>query len=408
MKILLSAFACEPELGSEEGVGWNTAVETAKANEVWVLTRGFCQHSIDPYLARNPIPNLHFVYFEPFGWSEDWKGRQGLLTLHYYLWQIWAYFVARQLHKKVQFDLARHVTYVRYWNPSFLSLLPIPFVWGPVGGGESAPRSFWQDFRWRGKAYELLRDIARFCGEHDPFTRLTARRSAIALVTTEQSAERMRLMGGTAVQVCSEAALSQADIAALDALPLPPAKPIRFISVGRLLHWKAYHLAVKAFAAANLPDAEYWIFGNGPENQALQDLAASLGVSNTVKFWGRVPRPVVMESLGKSHVLVHPSLHDSGGWTCLEGMAAGRPILCLNLGGPNMQITSETGIKVNAQNPTQTVHDLAIAMEQLATDPKLRSQLGQGGKARIQAMFGWPVKRQFFEDLYQQLVESNV
>jgi hypothetical protein len=40
MRILLSAFSCGPHRGSEEGVGWNWAVETAAlGHEVIVLTQ---------------------------------------------------------------------------------------------------------------------------------------------------------------------------------------------------------------------------------------------------------------------------------------------------------------------------------------------------------------------------------
>jgi hypothetical protein len=151
MKVLLSAFACEPNLGSEEGVGWNTVIQSAKHHESWVFTRTFCRSYIEAELERNPVPNLHFVYFDPFGWSEDWKGRQGLLQLHYYLWQIWAYFIARKLDREIGFDVVHHVTYVKHWSPSFLALLPHPFIWGPVGGAEAAPKPFWQDFSRRAK-----------------------------------------------------------------------------------------------------------------------------------------------------------------------------------------------------------------------------------------------------------------
>jgi hypothetical protein len=110
MKILLSAFACEPGQGSEEAVGWNAVVEAAKHQEVWVLTRTFYRAAIEAELALRPNPNLHFAYIEPFGWSENFKGRQGGLQLHYYLWQILAYLEARELHRQINFDIARHVS----------------------------------------------------------------------------------------------------------------------------------------------------------------------------------------------------------------------------------------------------------------------------------------------------------
>jgi glycosyltransferase involved in cell wall biosynthesis len=413
MKILLSCFACEPGQGSEEGVGWNVAVQSAKYNEVWVITREFCRPSIEEELRRNPIPNLHFVYVEPLGWKENFKGRQGGLQLHYYLWQILAYWKARQLHKKVEFDLTRHVTYVKFWSPSLVGLLPVPFIWGPIGGGEEAPKPFWRDFSAKGKLYEFARDIAQRIGELDPFTRLTARRSVFTPVTTEDTAKRVRPMGAKNITLYSAVGLTKDAIALLEQYPLPNTQPIRFISIGRLLHWKGYHLSIRAFAKASQRlqemgvKAEYWLLGDGPDRDRLETMAKELGCSDQIEFWGRVPPDETLRKLGESHVLLHPSLHDSGGWTCLEAMAAGRPIICLALGGPDTLVTEETGIKVPARDPDQAVRDLAEAMVYLARDSQLRELLGQGGKKRVREVYDWDAKGEFFAQLYDK-VKSGV
>lgn len=407
MKILVSAYACEPGCGSEEGVGWNMAVSLAKYYETWVLTRTIFRSPIEAELARHPIPNLHFIYFDPFNWTEDWRGRQGAVQLHYYLWQIQAYLVARPLHDQIGFDLVHHVTYVKFWSPSFLALLPVAFIWGPVGGGEQAPKPFWHDFNGWGKVYETLRDLAQRLGEQDPFTRITAQRSVLAQATTEETAKRLFRLGATNVRVFSETGLSQPELVRLEQCPIPEKSPIRFISMGRLLHWKGYHLAVRAFAQANLPDVEYWLLGDGPERERLQAMAEQLGVATQVKFWGKLPREQSMDKLGQCHVLVHPSLHDSGGWTCLEGMAAGRPVICLDLGGPATQVTAETGIKVPAFDPEQAVQGLAEAMTCLAGDSELRVRLGQAGQKRVKAVYDWQVKAEVWNQVYQEVLEQN-
>ena len=404
MKILLSAFACEPGQGSEEGVGWTAGVEAAKHQEVWVLTRSFYRAAIEAELALCPNPNLHFAYIEPFGWSENFKGRQGGLQLHYYLWQILAYLEARELHRQINFDVARHVTYVKFWSPSFISLLPIPFMWGPVGGGEAAPKPFWADFSSQAKLYETARDWGQRLGESDPFARMTAKRSVLAFATTEDTAKRVRAMGAKNVQVLSEACLSKAEMARLGECKLPGPSPIRFISMGRLLHWKGYHLACRAFAQANLPNAEYWLLGDGPEHDSLQSLAEELGISSQVKLWGRRPREETWGKLGECHVLIHPSLHDVGGWTCLEGMAAGRPIICLDLGGPATHVTAQTGVKVPGYNPQQAVQGLAEAMSHLAGDAELRSRLGEAGRNHVREVYDSEVKGKFFAQLCEDIV----
>ncbi|MEN8446476.1 MAG: glycosyltransferase, partial [Cyanobacteria bacterium J06555_13] len=148
---------------------------------------------------------------------------------------------------------------------------------------------------------------------------------------------------------------------------------------------------------------EYWILGDGVERETFGQLAQQLGVGDRVKFWGNLPRHQTLERLSQSHVLVHPSLHDSGGWVCLEGMAAARPILCLDLGGPSVQVDDETGIKVPAYNPKQTVRDLAEAMKRLAQDPDLRQRLGTAGRHKVHTQFNWEAKGRQISDLYDKI-----
>ena len=410
MKILISAYSCEPGRGSERGVGWNVAREVAKRHEVWVLTRpDESKAAIEAELAAYPNPNLHFVYFTLPFWRDSMRlGQSGAMQIHYYLWQIQAYFVARQLHKQIGFDVAHHVTFVKYSAPSLLSLLPIPFVWGSVGGGESAPPKFWQDFSLRARSYELGRDLFRNIGERDPLVRLTVRNSDVVRATTDDTAKRLYRMGASQVQIVPEVGLLNEEIAVLNQCPLPSSQPARFISMGRLLHWKGFHLGIRAFAKANLPDAEYWLVGEGPELDSLQQIAQDCGVAHQVKFWGRLPREDTLEKLAQSHVLVHPSLHDSGGWVCIEAMASGRPVICLDLGGPAVQVTQQTGFKVAAQAPKQAISELAVAMHKLASDPGLRVQMGKAGRQLVDEDFSWSVVGDRLDTLYQTMTAAHI
>ena len=409
MKVLLSAYSCEPGKGSERGVGWNVASEVAKYHEVWVLTRpDESREAIEAELERCPSPSLHFVYFTLPFWKDSLRwGQSGAMQLHYYLWQIQAYFVARKLHRDVEFDVIHHVTFVRYSCPSFLCLLPVPFIWGPVGGGESAPDPFWVDFSSKNKVYETLRAVWRFIGECDFFTQLTARRSALIYATTKDTAHRIHQLGAVQVERLSESGLSELEIRQLSQCPAPLASPIRFINIARLLHWKGIYLGLKAFAQAKLHDAEYWVLGEGPELQRLQILSRDLGIDHQVKFLGLVPREEVLLKLGQSSALVHPSLHDSGGWVPLEAMAAGRPVICLDLGGPSELVTPDVGIRVAADSPEQAVSDLAQAMIKLAKNNELRVQMGQAGQQKIKNHYSWAAKAIQFSHVYEKLVEKS-
>lgn len=408
MKILISAYSCEPGKGSERGVGWNVAREAANHHEVWVLTR-FEESGavIEAELAQNPVPNLHFVYFNTPVLGNMWRwGSNGAMQIHYYLWQVQAYFVARRLHREIGFDAIHHVTFVKYSNPSFLSLLNVPFIWGPIGGGETAPKAFWKDFSMRAKAYETARNLTRSLGELDPFVHLTAKKSAVICATTKDTAKRIYNMGVNNVEVMPAIGLTNAEITNLTNYEIPLASPLKFISIGRLLHWKGFHLGVQAFALANLPNAEYIIVGDGAERDRLQMLAQELGIAQRVKFCGELPREETLAKLSECHVLVHPSLHDSGGLVCMEAMAAGRPVICLNLGGPALLVTEEAGFKLPATNPTQAINDISKAMTTLANNPELRAQMGKFGQKLVKENYSSTVQGARQAQIYKEVLSA--
>ncbi len=410
LKVLVSAYACEPEKGSEPGVGWNCARQIARFHEVWLITRASNRSVIEAGLAAAPLPGAHFVYFDLPRWMRFWKrGRRGVL-LYYYLWQIGAYFVVKKLHRNIGFDLAHHVTFVKYWAPSFLALLGVPFIWGPVGGAESAPRGFQRSLSPRGKLHELMRDLARRLGELDPFVRRTARRSTIALATTIETEQRLQALGCRRTLVYSEAGVPPEDLRRLAALPARHGNPYRVISIGTLLHLKGFHLGLRAFARLQQgrPATEYWIIGDGPERKRLEGLARELSVAEKVVFWGALPRDQVLQKLADCDLLLHPSLHDSGGWVCLEAMAAGRPVVCLDLGGPALQVTQDTGVKVPADEPHNVVRGLAAAMARLSQDQNLQQRMGDAGRKRTRDHFCWDQKGRQLTQFYHSLLSEGV
>src|SRR5213079_2121181 len=116
------------------------------------------------------------------------------------------------LHLQVGFNLVHHVTFCMYWLPSFMALLRTPFICGPVGGGESTPKSFRAALGWRGWIYEFLRDIAQSIGAMDPSVRMTARRASLALATTAETAVRLRQLGAAHVHVLSQLGVSREEL----------------------------------------------------------------------------------------------------------------------------------------------------------------------------------------------------
>jgi len=377
--------------------------QVARFHEVWVITRTNNREPVDRAAAKETLPNVHWIYFDLPHWARFWKRKQRGVHIYYYLWQIAIYFVVRKLHREIGFDVVHHVTLGQYWVPSFLALLPVPFVWGPVGGGESAPPAFWWDFCHGGKLYELVRNLARTTASINPIAHAVASRSRIAIATTEQTALRLRKLGAKCIKVHPQFGMNRREVQNFRTFPIRRSTPFRLISMGRLVHWKGFHLSLRAFAEfqSSFPDSEYWIVSGGPEGNRLKATAKQLGVESKVVFWGGFPTlEEVYAKLAQCDVLVHPALHEAFGNVCLEAMAAGRPVICLDLGGPALQVTEETGIKVPAIAPGQVIRDLAAAMSRLAGDPALRVRLSQAGRLRAELDFNWDKKGEWMNQLY--------
>ena len=406
LRVLMSAYACEPGKGSEPGVGWNLAKAMAKRHDVWVLTRANNRVVIEAELAERPVPNLDFLYYDLPRWARWWKRGGRGVQAYYYLWQLGAARIARLVHEKLNFDIAHHVTFGKYWAPAAAGFAGIPFIWGPVGGGESMPRTFLKGLSLRSRAYEWIRSLARWVGERGPLVRATAHRAKIAVAVAPETTHRLRKMVRCPVIEIPAVALAANEFQqfAKKENRLPANTNVTLMSVGRLLGWKGYHLAIRAFAQADLPDARYVILGEGPEKKNLKALIKKLDVQDRVEIVGAVPRPEVLERLGDADVFLHPSLHDSGGWATLEAMAAGLPVICLDIGGPAVQVNSKVGRKIAAINPDQAVDDLSKAMREVTTDPDLRSRLGEAARQHVASEFTWEKKAEQLSKVYEQVL----
>ena len=405
LKVLISAYACEPDRGSEPGVGWNVAVAMAKHHDIWVLTRANNRGVIEKKLSEHPVKGLNFFYYDLPKWAIWWKKGGRGVQLYYYLWELFSARIVRELEEQIDFNVVHHVTIVRYWTPSNLRNAEAPLVWGPVGGGESTPRSFKKTFSLKHRIFESARDFVRLIGECDPLVRKTAARSLVALATTEETALRLRHLGVPRVEVMSQLGMSDTFSGATEK---KETEPLKFITIGNLVYWKGFDLALRAFAEiASRANAELIIVGTGPEHDSLKILTQKLGIENAVQFRDWMPQSELHKLLAACDVLVHPSFHDSGAFVCLEAMAFGKPVICLDLGGPAVQVTDETGVKVGASNPEQVLHDLSFAMQRLAEDPNLRQQMGKTGLKRVNEHFLWDKKAEYFSSLYLQLAERK-
>lgn len=389
------AYACEPHAGSEPGVGWNLVKGLAKFHDVLVVTRRNNQPRIERELIEAPVQGLTFAYHDPPHWLTWWKRGGRGVHAYSYLWHLTAIRLIKKLHEVIGFDVAHHVTFVKYWAPSSAAFVGVPFVWGPVGGGDGLPRGFSSGLSSKSRFTEYLRVVAQRLSHLDPLLRATARRSALALGATDVTCDCLVGLGARKARRMPSVALDSGEIEQLRRARTRARRSdgfTEFISIGRLEGWKGVHLTLRAFARARPARSRLRIVGDGPERGRLEHLSRSLGISQNVTFVGALARPEALRLLADSDVLVQASLHDSGGWVSLEAMACGLPVIALARGGPSLQVTEQTGVPVPVVSELQVIDDLARAMTTLSAEPDKRAKLGEGGHERILSEFTWEAR----------------
>jgi glycosyltransferase involved in cell wall biosynthesis len=376
LKILLSAYACEPGKGSEPGIGWHWAVEIARLGyQVHVVTRANNARAVEEGLTTLRGLQIIIHGYDLPKWARWWKKGSRGVRLYYLLWQWGAYRYARRLHARMQFDLVHHITFGVFRQPSFMGRLGIPFVFGPIGGGEYAPPALLRSLPWRARIAERMRAAANRIASFDPLVQSTFRRATLICCNTPETMERVPAKYGDKTICVHDVAVDAERVAQSCASAQSP----RFLFVGRLLYWKGIQFALRALALVRreLPDARLTIVGDGQDRAWLQSIAHELALDDAVDWPGWLPRHQVLDLYATQTAFVFPSLHDSGGTVVMESMAQGLPVVCLDLGGPGAILPHDCGIKIHSRDRTedQVVHALADAMKKLATDSALRNEL---------------------------------
>jgi glycosyltransferase involved in cell wall biosynthesis len=330
---------------------------------VIVLTRDSQREAIEGELRELGLPNLRFEYVGvraiPF-----WIPGPGVYP-YYICWQHRAYFRAKRLHREHRFDIVHHVTYGVFRNASYLFRLDAPFIFGPVGGGESSPRALRVSMPWKAKCFESVRDFANLLPRLDPFWRSMLRQSARVVVKTEET------------RACLPQDIrARAVIALENMLPKQPflagkterVPPLKLLYAGRLLPLKGVHLAVRAIALLRdqIP-VKLRIVGKGPEESRLKQEVCRMGLDHSICFSSWMPRSELLGLYATNDALLFPSMHDSGGTVVVEALAHGRPVICLDLGGPPTTVDGDCARIVSTRGKTedQVTRGLADAILEL-------------------------------------------
>jgi glycosyltransferase involved in cell wall biosynthesis len=430
--------------GSEAYVGWAALLALAQHHPITAIVHGHNRPFIEEALPNlSQRDNLLFHYIgEEHHWHpnrliarfQDWR------WLHQ--WSAQAHRLARDLVAAEKFDLAHHLTIATWRMPSPLGGLGLPLVWGPVGGGESFPFSFYGILSPVSRAFELLRWTGNQTTLRSRRMHRYARTVSVALGNNPETlaalrtlglpADRVRYLsqsflgpekfinlgegsrtqeqgfgikeggggelwsrdsGGGITGASSESSILNTESSAKT--------PLRIFAGGNLEGRKGVAIALQALSLfGRRGHAFTFTYGGfGPELKHLQKLAARLDFgAGKVSLGHHFDGAQYRAELSKAEVYLLPSLREGAPVTMIEAMASGCVPIVANAGGAPMVVDDTCGFVVPITNPAQMAQAICTILEKLDKDRTLLTSLGEAAWQRA--------RERCMENAYLQGVEE--
>ena len=177
------------------------------------------------------------------------------------------------------------------------------------------------------------------------------------------------------------------------------------IFVGRITRQKGVPVLLRA-ASGLIPEAQLVLLAGAADTQEqlaeVTELVDGLRATRSGVFWipEMLPKHDVIQLLTHATVFAIPSVYEPLGIVNLEAMACGTAVVGSRTGGiPEVVADGETGLLVPAGEP----EPLAAALNTLLSDPDRAAAMGQAGRKRAVAEFGWPAIAAQTADLYAEL-----
>ena len=200
--------------------------------------------------------------------------------------------------------------------------------------------------------------------------------------------------------------------------PEPPQKnnsKIQFLVAGRMLYWKGFELAIRAFVKASQSNAsiELTVLGDTENNASYEAYKKHLVelcgdyAGNRIKFVSKVPHSEMKNFYDKFDCLLNCSLRDSGCFVVMEGMSRGLPLICVNTGGPKINTTDESAIKIEPAPMEKMVDRIANAILKIAEEEAVRLDMGIEARKYAEKNFTISCRTDQMMRFYEEVVEKG-
>lgn len=393
MRILIVAFSCAPNLGSEPKVAWNWVKSlAASSHELIVLTAPRAREAIGAAAAKSAALNqISFRYLGNVKRETLVHKSRFILQLYYIYWQWGARRAALRIAQEEPLDVVHAITIGGVRFPAFLGGIAQRFVLGPIGGGQTAPIRLTNAMGLRVALIEGLRHAGNWVNRLDPFMRATFKAADAILVTSPESTMAIPRRYRSKCVSTRQVGVDECEIA-----PNPLTRevagrrPFRILYAGRYLHWKGMEFGIRAFARLlqSCPDASLLLTGGGPAERRWKVIAAELGVADRITWLGWGKHEDIARVYRDHHVLLFPSLREPAGMVVAEAFAAGLPVVCFERAGPGM-VDDSVGrvVDLSAANYDEAVDRLVAALRSVAElDADAYRQLSANALGRARAI----------------------
>jgi glycosyltransferase involved in cell wall biosynthesis len=378
--IVLSAFAANPNMSSETGIGWSFIRATALnaqihgAEVIAVMNSRSVQPVKDQLLLEGLGDLVQTIGLDVPRVLSILK-RPQLTRLEYLVWWVLAKRLMRSLERERNVVLAHHVTFATEIFPTPITAFSkkVFRVWGPVGSAGDK-----NVYRLHPRGPGIARE-ARLQAIRDMVAAVPAKhvgRGVDLVLAQNQSVADLFSENGIANRVFPNVVLKAELQSAIrqardtsDAGAGPRGRGIRILSIGHLVPRKRFDLGLAVLLEPALAQATYQILGRPLEGvkDDLPALAAKLGVADRVIFSGKLPRTEVLAAMAGADVLFHPSGREGASGVVGEATAVGIPVVCFAGTGASsvLDASGSSGIALDA-SPLLSTGDIAAALGEAA------------------------------------------
>jgi len=403
-RILITAYDVNPFKGSESATGWNFIVQAARFHQVAAITRKNNRPHIENYMASRPqdkYKNIQFYYFDLPKWACFWKRGARGSSLYFFLWQFFIVFFIQS--KKIKYNILHNLNFHTDSVPTFLWLLGMPLVWGPINHHEAIPGQYLQNgATFRNKLSFFLKKANWV---FSPLLYISKKKSSIILAGSSSVVRRLALPADK-THIFNQLGAVRAPFAEVKLNH----SEFRVLFVGRLVSLKSCDLAIKAFSGfintlGSSPQAKVklTIVGKGPQAAYINRLIVD---SNTdierIEF---IDFSKMSNLYAQSDVFLFPS-HEGAGMVVVEALSHGLPVICFDNAGPGEIVSDNCAIRIPYSDYKTTLNNFSQALRALYDDPELHSKMSASAISLFDEKYDWDVKGATLEKIYAKADEK--